>query len=326
MLLTSVAVLALGASAAPTAAGRPMPGERDSGGSGIGLQLLEIPVARAQDPRANAYIVDHLEPGTSIQRRVEVRNTSDERHKVELYAGAASVEKNIFTAADGRGGNELSDWVTLDSDRVELAPGARKRVQVTVAVPGTASAGERYAAVWAQVTSPARDGGVTQVHRVGVRMYLDIGMGGEPPTDFRIDQMAVGSGSGSWPVVTAWVHNTGRRALDMDGTLHLANDSETVRAGPFRVTTGVTILPGQRGQVSTTVDQPLAAGTWTAQLILSSGTVRRTAEAELVLPGVAQKAKSAGPGLLLFVPGAAVALLLIAGLLGWRLRRARLRR
>lgn len=89
----------------------------------------------------------------------------------------------------------------------------------------------------------------------------------------------------------------------------------------------MTILPGQSGQVSTSVDQPLAAGTWTARLTLSSGTVRRTAEAELTLPGVAEKAKSGGPGWLLFAPGVGVALLLFAGLLGWRrLRRSPRRR
>ncbi|GIG90183.1 hypothetical protein [Plantactinospora endophytica] len=324
MLLASVALLATGVPAAPAVAGQTTSARRAPDRAGIGLQLIDIPVARVKDPRALAYIVDHVRPGTTIKRRVEVRNTTGRRQHVELYAGAAKIDGNVFAAADGRGGNDLSGWVRLESNSVDLPPGGRKRVRVTVAVPETAPAGERYGAIWAQISSPPSDGGnVLQIHRVGVRMYLDIGLGGEPPSDFRVDGMAVGPGDGTWPAVTAWVENTGGRALDMAGNLHLSSTSGTVRAGPFPVTNGVTILPGQRGQVSVLVNQPLSAGRWKARLELTSGTVKRTAEAELTLNGSARAAEPTDRRWLVFGPGIGLALVLLVGLLGWRRRRRR---
>ncbi|MFK3983243.1 hypothetical protein ACI2K4_23045 [Micromonospora sp. NPDC050397] len=84
---------------------------------------------------------------------------------------------------------------------LDLEPESKKLVRVTITVPETASAGERYAAVWAQVTPPpSADSNVGQIRRVGVRVYLDIGPGGEPVTDFRVDGLAMGPPSGNWPV------------------------------------------------------------------------------------------------------------------------------
>ncbi|MFJ4516605.1 hypothetical protein [Streptomyces sp. NPDC088816] len=44
----------------------------------LGVKLLEAPVERKDDPRASSYIVDHLAPGSTIHRRVEVANDSSE--------------------------------------------------------------------------------------------------------------------------------------------------------------------------------------------------------------------------------------------------------
>jgi hypothetical protein len=55
------------ASAAPQAAPR-------SGGIGIGL--VGMPAALDGDPLARLYVVDRLAPGTSLQRRVEIINST----------------------------------------------------------------------------------------------------------------------------------------------------------------------------------------------------------------------------------------------------------
>ena len=60
---------------------------------------------------------------------------------------------------------------------------------VTIRVPRDASPVERYGVLWAQETSNVRQGGrfmVKQVNRVGIRIYLGVGFGGAPPTDFAI--------------------------------------------------------------------------------------------------------------------------------------------
>ncbi|MDG4780224.1 hypothetical protein O7614_11295 [Micromonospora sp. WMMD961] len=303
--------MALGVSAAPAVAVREQrqePAEE----AAISIRMLDIPASRVQDPRAQVYIVDHLNPGTTINRRVEVRNTSGEPQKIEFYSGAASVEHNSFTVPEGRTGNELSGWIRLTTATMELDPGERRPVAVEIAVPKKASKGERYAAIWAQVTSPKeRTGNVTQIHRVGIRVYLDVGPGGEPPTDFRIDGLAAEPATGEFPVVTAQVTNTGQRALDMTGTLSLSKAA--VRAGPFKVTNGVTILPGQSGQVRIEVNQALPAGTWDVEAKLASGIVERTATGKISLPVAAPMtvATSAGPRWLVYTVGGFAALVLL---------------
>jgi hypothetical protein len=97
------------------------PGDAEEGG--IGIQLLEVPAERADDPRANRYIVDHLRPGAVIDRRGAVTNTTARHQLVELYATGASVEQHVFTGFDGRGANELSEWTSVDKPAFELAPG-----------------------------------------------------------------------------------------------------------------------------------------------------------------------------------------------------------
>lgn len=283
--------------------------------------MLDIPASRVQDPRAQVYIVDHLKPGTTINRRVEVLNSSGESQEIDFYSGAASVENNAFAVPEGRTGNELSGWIRLKTATMVLDPGERRPVEVEITVPRKASKGERYAAIWAQVTSAKeRTGNVTQIHRVGIRVYLDVGPGGEPPTDFRIDGLAAEPGIGEFPVVTAKVTNTGQRALDMTGTLSLSK--QAVRAGPFTVTNGVTILPGQSGQVRIEVNQALPAGTWDVQAKLVSGIVERTATGTISLPVAAPMtvATSAGPSWLVYTVGA-IALLVLVTLGGWYLVR-----
>ncbi|MEU8283181.1 hypothetical protein AB0C01_02325 [Micromonospora sp. NPDC048905] len=321
MLLASVALVAVGASAAPAVAAREQRYEPGDDPAAISLQLLDIPAKRAEDPRARVYIIDHLKPGATISRRVEVRNDSPVSQKIELYAGAASVEENAFTIPDDRTGNELSGWITLKTHAVDLAPGERQPVAVDIAVPKSASKGERYAAIWAQVTSATKpNGNVVQVHRVGVRVYLDIGPGGEPPTDFRIDELGAERGTGGLPVVTALVTNTGERALDMTGRLTLSKGA--VQAGPFKVTNGVTILPGQNGMVRIEVNQSLPAGVWDAQVLLASGLVERKAEGRITLPVAAPMAVAKSPrAVWLAYAVGIVALLVLVALVGWYLAR-----
>ncbi|MCX5070172.1 DUF916 domain-containing protein [Micromonospora lupini] len=321
MLLASVALVAVGASAAPAVAAREQRYEPGDDPAAINLRLLDIPAARAEDPRARVYIIDHLKPGATISRRVEVRNDSPATQKIELYAGAASVENDGFTVPDDRTGNDLSGWIRLKTAAIELAPGERDSVAVEIAVPKKASRGERYAAIWAQVTSGSKQSGnVVQVHRVGIRVYLDVGPGGEPPTDFRIGDLAAERGIGEFPVVTANVTNTGERALDMTGRLTMSKGA--VQAGPFKVTNGLTILPGQSGKVRIEVNQALPAGVWDVQVLLASGLVERKAEGRITLPVAAPMAVEESPrGVWLAYATGIAALLVLVVLVGWYLAR-----
>jgi hypothetical protein len=300
---------------------------RSSGGTGgVAIKVMDVPAARIADPRALEYIVDYVDPGLTIHRHVLVSNTSADRLRVDLYAAAATVEDNSFTGADGRLGNDLSSWVSMGAASLDLAAATAQPVSVTIAVPPSAIRGEHYAAIWASIAGPpAAAGGIRQINRVGVRVYLDVGPGGEPASDFQIDGMALNQTGLRWPVVSAEVHNTGGRALDLTGTLRMSDADGIVNAGPFPVDNGVTILPGHTARVGAPVDKALSPGRWTAQLTLTSGTVQHKATATLALlpPGDSHPAV-AGPWTTLALRAGGVAglavLTVVAILLGHRKR------
>jgi hypothetical protein len=294
-LLSAVAVVLLQAPVAGYGSGGPIPSPSSVGPSrthaaagqrtDFGIQLLEAPQSHLDDPRAYAYIVDHLNPDTTIHRRIRVTNNSDAPVHLDLYAAAASIVDHSFRAAEGREGNELTSWVSVDPNAVDLAGHGRADAHITVAVPGNASKGEQYAVVWAQ-DAPDVDttANVAMVTRVGIRIYLDIGPGGEPPSDFQLDEMTSRRASDGTPSIMARVRNTGRRALDLSGSLMLTDGPSAMSAGPFEVTRGTTLGIGDTGMVTVILDKRLPTGPWQAHLTLQSGFVKKEATAAVTFP------------------------------------------
>jgi len=248
----------------------------------VGIRIMDVPVSEAHDPRASAYIIDHLNPGTTIHRRLQLSSTSPTTQKVTLYAGAATIVKNSFTVAAGTTGNDLTSWMKVSPATVSLAPRSKKIVNVTVVVPKMASEGERYGVVWAQL-SHLNANGITEINRVGIRLYLDIGPGGAPPTEFTVTGLAAGPRSGTWPTVTANVTDTGQRALDLTGAMTLSNADGSVKAGPFQVQGGITLLPGHVAPVTVVINRALPTGTWNADLKVTADTTTREVKGTVVL-------------------------------------------
>jgi hypothetical protein len=287
-LALALLLLLLGAGAA--GAQTPAPPER-----GLTLRLLDAPVERKDDPRALVYVVDHLNQGEAITRRIEVTNHTSGPLTAQLYAGSAHIDPvNGWVVDNGRSTNDLTSWTTIDPAVVELAPGAAKELTLRIAVPQTATDGERYAAVLAEL--PARaEGNVLVTNRVGIRMYLDIGSGNEPASDFRVDTLTAGRTDDGRPVIKAKVVNVGGRAIDLTGSVSLTEGPGGVTAGPFSVPTVRTLGIGQTGDVVLPLDPALPAGPWKATLTMKSGEVERAVEATLTFPasgdGVAVAAK-----------------------------------
>ncbi len=250
----------------------------------LGVRLLDAPTDRRDDPRARVYIVDHLNPGTTIHRRIEVTSTAATSRVVGLYAGAAALDHDAFVFTPEGTTNELTSWISIDRPRLDLGPHGSAVVHVTIAVPKHASRGERYAVIWAQGGPRSGPGNVRMVERVGVRVYLDTGPGGDPPSNFRVERLAPGRDGSSRPYLSAQVRNTGARALDMTGTLSLANGPSGLRAGPDPAPTGVTIPPGQAAPVTVTLPARIPEGPWTATLNLAAGPVRHTVTATITFP------------------------------------------
>ena len=266
------------AARANAAAGQPVPGV-------IGIQLLDAPVDQRLDPRALIYIVDHLLPGAAIQRQVRVVNKSPQPQHIEIYPAAATISAQTFRFGAGHTPNELTSWISIDHPQVDLQPYRDTRVAVTIRVPRTASTGERYAMIWASVTSsPNPATGITQINRVGIRVYLDIGPGGEPPSDFAIGQLIPGRDPNGNPSLSIQVRNTGERALDMTGSVTLSEGPAGSRAGPFEVVHGTTLAPSEAGTVAVTFPDDLPNGPWKIEVTLTSGLVTHTGTGRITFP------------------------------------------
>jgi hypothetical protein len=291
----------------------------------VGIRLVDAPTSRQDDPRARDYIIDHLAPGTTIQRRVEVSNDTAHDVTVQLYAAAADISAGEFRFGEGHAPNDLTGWTTLSPASLTLSPGSKGQSTVTIAVARDASAGERYGVVWAELPAavPA-GGGISTVNRVGVRMYLSVGPGGEPAVDFAVTSIEARRAKDGVPVVAATVRNTGGRAIDLSGELRLAEGPAGLSAGPFAATLGRTLGLGQSEPVLVPLDRALPNGPWTAKLFLRSGTTERTASARLTFPTKAGTSTgkvatshraSAGRTVLIGVVGLALVLALLFFLL-----------
>lgn len=256
---------------------------------GIGIRLLDIPVATQNDPRARSYVVDNLPPGTTIERRVEVANNTTSPQSVMVYAGSARIDSGAFVGDDGATANELTTWTTLSDSQLTLEAGATANVVMTVAVPADASSGERYAAVWAEVRIPSdEETPIVNASRVGIRMYVSVDPGNGEAAEFAIGAVEASRTAAGLPQVTATVTNTGGRALDVIGSLALSNGPSGLSAGPFPTENATTLAPGDEGRVVVTLENDFPAGPWQAVLTLRSGLLEHESTGEITFPSAGQ--------------------------------------
>jgi hypothetical protein len=250
---------------------------------GIGVGLVEFP-KNSKDPRAQEYVVDHVKPGTTFSRRFQVCNGTAQPATLLLYAGAAHVAGGSFVIDAGHAVNELTGWIRVEPATLTVQPGQRSLARASFAVPSDAEAGERYAVLLAERPPPPGTTGIPITSRVGVRVYLDVGPGGAPKSDFAVDSLQASRNKDSKAEVTAQVHNTGMRALDITGSLTLRDGPGGQQGGPYPAKLGTTLAPGQTEPVIIPIDEAITDGPWTAQLSLSSGLLERRVQAGLTFP------------------------------------------
>jgi hypothetical protein len=258
---------------------------------GIGIRLLEAPENRRDDPRARRFIVDHVNAGTSFTRGIEISNGTDRDVTIALYSAAASLDNGEFIPASGHTQNELSQWVTISPATLTIPQGGHAGAKVTVAVPGDATPGERYAVALAELPPPPGQGLVGLASRVGIRVYLSVGPGSEPPTDFKLETFEPINQDGR-PGVSIHSCNTGGRALDLGGSLKLEEGPGGSSAGPFNSTQPATISPGDCQDLKILLDPKLPRGPWKATATLRSGTREKASEARITFPPPGGKGKT----------------------------------
>jgi hypothetical protein len=298
-----------------------------AGPGGIGVRLLPNASSSTEDPLTLSYIVERIAPGHRVLRKVEISNTTDATADVLVFPAAASYIENKFSFAPGRMKNSLSIWTTVARSVVRLAPGAETLDPVTINVPKRASSGERYAVVWAEVSSPSlTENGVRLVNRVGVRMYISVGNGGQPAAKFTISSLAAGRSAVGAALVIARVDNVGPAAIDISGTLTLSQGPGELSAGPFPVTLGTMLAPSHSLIERVDLGNQIPRGPWRAELSLSSNGTRRSSVTMITFPAQTVANEKRSPLSALTIGALTALALLLAGcgvMLVSRRRRAR---
>jgi hypothetical protein len=274
-------------SASPHSAGGPV-----TGPGSVGARLLDVPADAVTNSRAREYIVDALAPGTTIHRRMKVSNTTASAQQVAVYPAAAVITSGSFIGAPARTGNDLSAWTTVSRPSLVIPAGGSAVETVTVAIPSTASPGERYAVVWAAVSNVQDGGNIDLVNRVGIRMYVYVG-GNNPATSFAVTTVTGQRDPQGHPLVLAQVHNTGGRAVDLSGTLTLSAVSGKLTAGPYPAQLGTTVSPGQSEPVRFALTNQVGDGPWNVTVTLHSGLNQQTFRARITFPRAAGTAPAA---------------------------------
>ena len=287
----------------------------------FGIRLVDVPVDAADNPRAYRYIIDHLNPGITIHRRVQIANLTPWAARVTLYPDAAVIRDGSFVGDAGQTRSDLTTWISLSHPSVSLAPHARAMVTVTIRVPRTASPGNLYGVIWAQETSVGKTSNgvnIIEINRVGIRIYLNVGPGGPPPVNFDITSIRGARSPRGQFMVEAQVNNTGGQAIDASGTLKLTNGPGDLSAGPYQEP-AVTLAPGQSQPITVYLNKEMPHGTWLATINETSGITQVTAQATIDF----YEPVPPNHRWLILAIVLIVLLLLAAGLAVWLIRRNR---
>ncbi len=293
LLLAVLTCVGIATPSSATSSAAPTPAPVGICAPGLGIGLLEVPRATLKDPRARNYVIDAVRPGATFSRKIQVCNGTKAPLAVSLYPDAATIADGAFTLAAGRGTNELTSWMSVSPASVTVPPGKAAIAEATFTVPDDASIGERYGAIVADSPAIGGAGGVAVGGRVGIRVYLSVSGSGAPKSDFTIDSLQAVRGKDGTPAVLAKVHNTGKRALDMTGSLQLSDGPAGLSAGPFAAKLGTTLAPGDTAPVVVPLDKAIAGGPWHAVITMKSGLLERRAEGDITFPDAADTASPA---------------------------------
>lgn len=302
--MTALALLALAGSVAA----------REPGTVTFGIAPGSRPAST--DPRAAYAIVDHIDAGDRLERRLRFHNGTEEEITVDFTDEAARLREGAFGFGDVGAENELTRWVDVTPRRAAVPPGDDADVRVSLRVPRDVRPREHYGMVWAAIGPTARSGSTTRT-RVGVRMYVHVG-DGDHRTAFAVERVRPSRTSGGDARVQVRVANTGARAVDVVGTVGVD------RASSERARFAIAVAPHSAADATVALEVDAPDEPLPLVLRTSGNGIQRLQRAEVTFPReagvtgqpVGVDAPGGGSEASRSVPGVlAVGLLLAAALL-----------
>jgi hypothetical protein len=139
--------------------------------------------------------------------------------------------------------------------------------------------------IWAETRSTPTSGGIIQVNRVGVRIYLAVGTGGLPAANFSIGPLSATRSNLGQTTVRTVVHNTGGWPLGISGSLRVTNGPGGLSVSPLPVRLERTLTAGGSESLGVALNDRIPAGRWHIRIALQGGGLERSADTTLMLPG-----------------------------------------
>ncbi|MEM1312683.1 MAG: DUF916 domain-containing protein [Patescibacteria group bacterium] len=145
---------------------------------GNGSIAISPPVAdvNPSEPLTKGWIIESLNPGQEVQRKVTVTNSTSEEKRVILapedyYPG----DQGAYSYTDKEELQNVGTWIKLDKTEFTIPAKQSEDVPFTITVPDNLSPGE-YSGVIAlqEAVSSPRVGTISFVSRVSTRIYVTV--------------------------------------------------------------------------------------------------------------------------------------------------------
>lgn len=226
--------------------------------------------AAVVDPASSLH---RAQPGETVEGIVRLTNPGDDPLPLRVYLSDWSFDAvgNFTFAEAGSTARSASSWLSFAPTAVEVAPSGSGIVRYTVSVPPDAEPGTHWAVIFAESEPSAPEPGQPAAAisvRVGHIVYVNVpplasegtirGIFGESPTE----------GFPAYRLLVQYA-NMGNAAQGVEGTLSV-RDGRGETAIEAAVDRQV-VLPGSERVLQFNLVGPLAAGNYTALVVLDYG-------------------------------------------------------
>lgn len=219
-----------------------------------------------------------IAPGTSLEGKLVVTNSTDKPMIVNLSAETFSVINQQYDYAFTEESNETK-WVSFSPSEINLSAGANKKVSYTVGVPLSAEPGGRYISLFASTNTGGQDNGMNSRQRIASLLYITVT--GDVSRDGHLVSLtspwAVFSDKSDWSV-----------ALQNTGTTHFRSrysaKVQDLFGGKITDMNGdALILPGTVRAVSDKLPLPQWPGIYKAVYTIGLGDTPAVSETRYIL-------------------------------------------
>lgn len=231
-------------------------------GAGFSARALDAQGA----PAPEAYFKLNLSAGGVVTRDVLLTSGSDAPLEVIGYPVDAltGVTSGVVFANRKDPVEEAGRWVGLSARRVTLAPGASRRVRVTIRVPADAAPGDHVGGVvFQRAGAPKASGGTFSVRQVvRVALATHVRVDGSLRRGMALGELGIKPVTGTQvPSITMALRNTGNVLCKPIVRVELVREGQALGVERRDLDT---ILPGDEIAYPMPWPRPLDAGTYDA--------------------------------------------------------------